>query len=1418
MSASSSSSSSKPRYMEKYNRQKLIGTGAFGQAWLVQSKVDGRQLVMKEIKIAKMSNKERDDARKEVDVLAKMQHPYIVFYLESFEDATSLYILMDYCDGGDLHSRIKAQRGILFNEDQILDWFVQITLALKHVHDRKVLHRDIKSQNVFLTSDGTAKLGDFGISKVLNTTCELARTQIGTPYYLSPEICQQKPYNNKSDVWSLGCVLYEMATLKHAFDADNMHGLIMRIVRGSFNPIPPKYSGDLRILIASMLRREPRERPALTTILRKPFISRRAAKYAPEEPHKEDLNQTVIQNNKASVDLGRSNANRPSSPRVVLVPKPVELARPTSAQRASVVRKPFPREPIRVAQGPSIVKRPVSASHGDNRMSKEKQSIDAQRRVIASVDKENELDRRRREINKQKETREKQIKEQAENLAKKQQEFIEKQRRANIQRDREFYRSELTKSLPEASDDKSQRRTPPVFLPHKMNQISNPSSTREPVIASPNQKIEKNGNNHQYHEQLDRLKQKLADDEKKMDEWNKINQIQKPNPPVEVLRKPVVVHHNFHPIEIGKINRPKIVGNKRQVQLNKPRVKKKDGIAVLLNQNLEEIRQKNLLHKREFVRRPLINKPKDCFQIRKRCRSRKHEKEKKVQEVYKKIEPADNNLTDLLNNIGAHPISSEPTRTNVQEAWEQDNELPKPRSLWNEQPHVDSTVLNRFTPLENSSVSNALDLMTQGQPMNTVTESKSNRPHWSNAARGNIISVLERALTQDHTMSSTSGSAENTQTFDITLTSLAYRVDPDKKHETCAISNKDESKNSTSIIPDKSIIADLRVEDYDLTLTIQTKHDDPKEPSTPSDDFDLLEGLTTGRFDARNKLFLRTISNPELHTIDELPEESTIESLKATRSLSELNITNTIIESTQKYLFSCINMRSTSDSNLASNNTNFEHDDNDDKQILTSQNGLHDVEKKLRHTTSESDMKSNGDNDDDDVWCNPEDENNLEYRIKADQERVEQLKEILGDEILRKILAALKKNENDIDALKNILPENKHYLLDSDVLLILTMINTRSNITMTKSLVIWFFFAIIAAFIGKYLVDLGLFRQIETKGLNKCRLMIPSGGEDLAFEDLVIDYGKSIAYLAGDYRALWLNSYNLSDAKDKKRGKIYMFDIEAETFKELHLKNYPFEHFHPLGVNLLKGKNDRLYMTNYRMNNGEIIGSVEIFEIDSTNGDQIKWIDSVVNPLFTAPDDVLVIDENAFYITNVYHHTKDKSVLMHTFEVFTKRPWTDLLLCSKTNRWKCSVIVDSIILANGIASSLDRKTIYVASSIEKRVRVYQRHAENNSLTYTQSLYAPFLVDNINVDSYDQLSVAGHPKAIEFFLHVANPSKYLAPCEVILFRNPKSSSTYETLLLTRGELLSASTIGALYEKHLLVGGLLDPGILLCHDIF
>uniref|UniRef100_A0A669P3W7 non-specific serine/threonine protein kinase n=1 Tax=Phasianus colchicus TaxID=9054 RepID=A0A669P3W7_PHACC len=265
--------------MDKYIKVQKIGEGSFGKAFLVKDKENNQQYVIKEINISKMSNKEREESRREVAVLANMKHPNIVLYRESFEENGCLYIVMDYCEGGDLFKKINAQKGVLFSEDQILDWFVQICLALKHIHDRKILHRDIKSQNIFLTKDGTIQLGDFGIARVLNSTVELARTCIGTPYYLSPEICQNRPYNNKSDIWALGCVLYEMCTLKHAFEAGNMKNLVLKIISGSFPPVSMHYSYDLRNLLSQLFKRNPRDRPSVNSILEKNFIAKRVEKF-----------------------------------------------------------------------------------------------------------------------------------------------------------------------------------------------------------------------------------------------------------------------------------------------------------------------------------------------------------------------------------------------------------------------------------------------------------------------------------------------------------------------------------------------------------------------------------------------------------------------------------------------------------------------------------------------------------------------------------------------------------------------------------------------------------------------------------------------------------------------------------------------------------------------------------------------------------------------------------------------------------------------------------------------------------------------------------------------------------------------------------------------------------------------------------
>ncbi|XP_077209721.1 serine/threonine-protein kinase Nek1 isoform X2 [Paroedura picta] len=281
--------------MDKYIRVQKIGEGSFGKAILVKAKENGKQYVIKEINISKMSNKEREESRREVAVLANMKHPNIVLYRESFEEGGCLYIVMDYCEGGDLFKKINAQKGVLFSEDQIMDWFVQICLALKHVHDRKILHRDIKSQNIFLTKDGTIQLGDFGIARVLNSTVELARTCIGTPYYLSPEICENKPYNNKSDIWALGCVLYEMCTLKHAFEAGNMKNLVLKIISGSFPPVSVHYSYELRSLISQLFKRNPRDRPSVTSILEKNCIAKRIEKFLTPQLIAEEFSHKALQ-------------------------------------------------------------------------------------------------------------------------------------------------------------------------------------------------------------------------------------------------------------------------------------------------------------------------------------------------------------------------------------------------------------------------------------------------------------------------------------------------------------------------------------------------------------------------------------------------------------------------------------------------------------------------------------------------------------------------------------------------------------------------------------------------------------------------------------------------------------------------------------------------------------------------------------------------------------------------------------------------------------------------------------------------------------------------------------------------------------------------------------------------------------------
>jgi NIMA (never in mitosis gene a)-related kinase 1/4/5 len=156
--------------------------------------------------------------------------------------------------GGDLETMIGEHKPAKYmSEGKILNYFTQIILALKHVHDKKILHRDLKGSNVFLTSKGFVKLGDFGVAKALEKTKDMAATVVGTPYYLSPEIVQAQPYDYKTDVWSLGIILYEMCALTHPFNGTNLHTLALQIVSSPFMPLPSHYSQEMKDLVGSLL-------------------------------------------------------------------------------------------------------------------------------------------------------------------------------------------------------------------------------------------------------------------------------------------------------------------------------------------------------------------------------------------------------------------------------------------------------------------------------------------------------------------------------------------------------------------------------------------------------------------------------------------------------------------------------------------------------------------------------------------------------------------------------------------------------------------------------------------------------------------------------------------------------------------------------------------------------------------------------------------------------------------------------------------------------------------------------------------------------------------------------------------------------------------------------------------------------------
>uniref|UniRef100_A0A8C7QJ55 non-specific serine/threonine protein kinase n=2 Tax=Oncorhynchus mykiss TaxID=8022 RepID=A0A8C7QJ55_ONCMY len=240
-----------------YTTQKEVENG------VIATDKHGDQFFIKEIKL-----NETSVLNSSVESLRQISHPHIVNYKNSFLEDNCYYIVTDHCAKGNLSQKIQEQMTNPTEEysEKIMDWFVKICMALKHVHDQGLLHRELRPQSVLLTEFETLRLGAFA------SVNEKTTNEDGMVGYLGPEILTGGIYDTKSDIWSLGCVLYELCMLQCAFTAENTIKLIRQILGGSYPSLPESFSSELRDLLCDIFQQDPTIRPSAADIMAKPFI------------------------------------------------------------------------------------------------------------------------------------------------------------------------------------------------------------------------------------------------------------------------------------------------------------------------------------------------------------------------------------------------------------------------------------------------------------------------------------------------------------------------------------------------------------------------------------------------------------------------------------------------------------------------------------------------------------------------------------------------------------------------------------------------------------------------------------------------------------------------------------------------------------------------------------------------------------------------------------------------------------------------------------------------------------------------------------------------------------------------------------------------------------------------------------------